>query len=324
MNNYILKIILYVILMDSFNNNEEYYYKKYLKYKTKYLQKKQSGGGIFDSIKNKVEETGKSVKDKIFKSLYEKVKQKLENLTLEDFILFVTTLMEVYDKLIKNDKIKDLSNINISDHKKNMLDIINNNSSNNEVKDLFVKLKEMVDSNNFNNKMVEENQLYIKLSEYTLNNILDDHKEAREILQKQKDILALGVLSLLVRTLTETVLEGDFEMIKKILPQIMLGLISSSKITTNTTNNITNNVVSDKNVTQDINSIVKQQMNNIEEQVKNQITSEVEKLVNASEVEKLVNASDVEKLVKEQVSIRVKELVEKQFENNETIQIKQH
>ena len=282
--------------MNGFSDNEEYYYKKYLKYKNKYLLKKQTGRGILDSVKNKVKETGKNIKDKIFKSLYEKISKKFSELTLEDFILFVTTLIEVYDKLIKNDKIKDISNINISSHKTAILDIINENSSNNEVRDLITKLKEMVDSNDFDHKKVDDNILYKKLLDYTLNTILEDHKEIVQLLEKQKDILVLGVLSVLVRTLTETVLEGDFDLIKKILLQIVFGLISSSKNTISTPET-TPVVVTSQNTS----NITSSHMSGIEKIVEEQI------------------ATEVEKVVKEQVEAKVKELVEKHFANNEVM-----
>lgn len=280
--------------MNGFSDNEEYYYKKYLKYKNKYLLKKQTGRGILDSVKNKVKETGKNIKDKIFKSLYEKISKKFSELTLEDFILFVTTLIEVYDKLIKNDKIKEISDINISSHKTAILNIVNENSSNNEVRDLITKLKEMVDSNDFDHKKVDDNILYKKLLDYTLNTILEDHKEIVQLLEKQKDILVLGVLSVLVRTLTETVLEGDFDLIKKILLQIVFGLISSSK------NTISTPVVI-PTITQDTSNITSSHMGGIEKIVEERI------------------ATEVEKVVKEQVEAKVKELVEKHFANNDVM-----
>jgi len=284
--------------MNGFSDNEEYYYKKYLKYKNKYLLKKQTGRGILDSVKNKVKETGKNIKDKIFKSLYEKISKKFSELTLEDFILFVTTLIEVYDKLIKNDKIKEISDINISSHKTAILDIVNENSSNNEVRDLITKLKEMVDSNDFDHKKVDDNILYKKLLEYTLNTILEDHREIVQLLEKRKDILVLGVLSVLVRTLTETVLEGDFVLIQKILLQIVFGLISSSKNTISTP--VTHPVVV-PTITQDTSNITSSHMSGIEKIVEERI------------------ATEVEKIVKEQVEAKVKELVEKHFANNEVM-----
>jgi hypothetical protein len=247
--------------MDNLYDNEKYYYRKYLKYKIKYLLKKQSGAGFFDSVKNKASQIGQSVKqgaqkvgkgilDSLLKPMFEKFKKQLGKITLEDFISFIKMLLKIYTKLIRNGQIKQLKlkEMQIGNHKKNILDSITKISEgttqemhDEHIKELFTNMKKMVNEKEFTeNKELENNPIYNKLAKFIkgtdpFKKLLIIEKQSDE--QKQsddKELLVLCVYAVLMKTLAETIMNiiktkdmNDINTLQQIILPIFQGLVGT-------------------------------------------------------------------------------------------------